>query len=112
MAKKEMRTEPRLMRGRKATVALGESASPCVIQDFSTKGFMVMATKKFSVGDVVELRTELYPGQILECKVEVRHVSDDNCLGTRIVEISEAAARLCQHFMEEHYADRLKYEGR
>ena len=111
MAKAEARAEPRLAHSRKGTLTLGGISSACLVQDVSTKGFLIMSSKPFKVGDVLDLRCELFPAQMLECKIEVRHITDD-CLGTRIVEITEAAARLCRQFIEEHYADRLKFEGR
>ncbi len=109
--KSEARIEPRLAHSRKGTLTKGGTSSACLVQDVSTKGFLIMATRPFVVGDVLELKSELLPGRALECKIEVRHITDD-CLGTRIVEISDANARLCQQFIEEHYADRLKFEGR
>jgi hypothetical protein len=109
--KKEMRSEPRLPERRRGTLTVGGVASPCLLQDFSTKGFLVMSTRVFSVGDIFELSTELYPGQVLKCKVEVRRV-DDDCYGTMIVDISEPCARLCRRFIEEIYSDRLKFAGR
>lgn len=81
---------------------------PCLIQDVNTKGFLIMCTKPFSVGDILELRTELYPEKFLQCKIEIRHVTD-NCLGTLIVEISESGLNLCKRFLEEQYSDRLKF---
>ena len=109
--KSDTRTEPRLAHARKGTLTKEGQSSACLVQDVSTKGFLIMATKPYTVGDVLELKSELIKGQFLECKIEVRHITDD-CLGTRIVEISDANARLCRQFIEEHYADRLKFEGR
>lgn len=108
MSKAELRTEPRVAKGRKATLIVAGVSVPCVIQDISTKGFLVMCTKPFAAGDVLELKCELYPGRFLSCKIQVRHVSD-MCLGTQIVEIHDTEKRLCLEFLEEHYADRLKF---
>lgn len=67
-----------------------------------------MCSKQFSVGDVLELKSELYPARLLLCKIEIRHISD-MCLGTKIVEINDTGSRLCREFIEEHYSDRLKF---
>ena len=110
MAKADVRSEKRIAEGRRGTLTAYAASTPCVIQDMSTKGFLIMSTKPFNVGDVVQLKTELYPGQVLTCDLEVRHVTDEGCcLGTRIVEISPAASNLCRQFIEEHYAERLKF---
>src|SRR5215217_6187745 len=107
MNKADLRSEPRIPKGRKGTLTASGTAAPCVIQDFSTHGFLIMCTKPFAVGEVLELKSELYPDKFLTCRIEVRHVSE-SCLGTRIVEITGSAANLCRQFLEEHYSDRLK----
>ena len=109
MAKSNQRGEPRLQQARRAKLTAGGETSACLIQDVSTRGFLIMATKQFNVGDVMELKSEFQAGQIFECKIQVRHTTSDGCLGTQIVEINDASARLCQQFIEEHYADRLKF---
>jgi len=77
------------------------AANPCLIQEFSSKGFLIMSTVKAQPGDTLELKSELYPARFLRCKVEVRHVNDD-CLGAKIVEVSDAGLRLCRQFIDEH----------
>jgi len=109
MTKSNLRGEPRLPHARRATLTFNGVSSAGLIQDVSMKGFLIMSTKKFDVGDVLDLRSELYKGQFLECRIEVRHVMPDDCMGTRIVEISEPAERLCRQFIEEHYADKYKF---
>ena len=60
-----------------------------------------MCSVKVEVGDILELNCELYPERSLYCKIEVRHINDD-CLGTKIVEVSDAGLILCRQFIEEH----------
>lgn len=74
---------------------------PCLIQEFSSKGFLIMSSVKAQLGDKLELKCELYPERFLQCKVEVRHINDD-CLGTKIVEVSDAGLTLCRQFIDEH----------
>ena len=109
--KKEMRSEPRLPERRRGTLTVDGITSSCLLQDFSTKGFLLMSTQEFSVGDILELSTELYPTRVLKCKVEVRRV-DGDCYGTMVVEISDPCARLCKQFVDEIYSERLKFAGR
>ncbi len=73
----------------------------CMIEDMSTKGFLIITTIKLGVGVVLELKCELFPGQVLQCMVEVRHVSDD-CVGTMIVKISDEGISLCRKFIDRH----------
>ena len=106
--KGDLRTERRIAQARRGTLTFAEISVPCVIQDFSTTGFLIMCSKPFPAGTVLDLKSELYPNEVLTCKLEVRHVTD-MCLGTKIVEISNPAARLCQRFIEEFYSERLKF---
>jgi hypothetical protein len=108
--KSDLRAEPRIPHSRRATLTAAGATAPCLIQDFSTNGFLIMCTKPFTVGDVLELKAELYPERFLECKIEVRHITD-MCLGTKVVEISDTALKLCRQFIEEHYSERLKFGG-
>jgi hypothetical protein len=108
MKKPEQRTEARIAHTRRGTLSVGGVSMPCLIQDVSTKGFLIMCTEQLSVGDVLELKAELYPERFLECKIEIRH-STDMCLGTKVVEITDSALNLCRQFMEEHYSQRLKF---
>jgi len=109
MAKTNLRGEPRLQHARRASLTFQDASSACLIQDFSMKGFLIMSAKKFAVGDVMDLKSELYPGRVLECRIAVRHITSDDCLGTQIVEMNDVATRLCKTFIEEHYAERLKF---
>ena len=108
MKKSELRTEPRVAHARRGTLDVEGALIPCLIQDFNTKGFLIMCTRPFSVGDILELKTELYPEKVLQCKIEIRHITD-NCLGTLIVEISDSALKLCRQFLDEQYSDRLRF---
>ena len=60
-----------------------------------------MTTTDVAVGDILELKCEFYPDRFLQCKIEVRHITD-MCLGTKIVEISDAGRMLCRQFIDEH----------
>ena len=108
MKKPESRAEPRISHARRGTLTVAGASIPCLIQDISSRGFLLMCTRQFSVGDILELRSELYPEKILQCKIEIRHISDDT-LGTLIVEISDSALKLCRQFIDEQYSERLKF---
>ncbi len=74
---------------------------PCLIEDLSTKGFRIFCTLKVQIEDIMDLTCELYPERIFNCKIEARHISND-CIGTRIAEVSNFALRMCQQFIDEH----------
>ena len=99
----ELRAEVRVPITHRGTIGVLSAWFPCLIQDFSSKGFQIMCTEKVQVGDILELKCELYPERFLQCRVEVRHINDD-CLGTKIVEVSDAGLMLCRQFIDEHFS--------
>jgi hypothetical protein len=101
--KLDLRAEMRVPITHRGILGAPSAALPCLIQEFSTKGFLIMCAATVQVGDILELKCELYPGQFLECKIEVRHINDD-CVGTKIVEISDAGLKLCRDFVDGHFS--------
>ena len=91
---------------RRATLIDGTRASPCLIQDFSTGGFFILTNQQYASGQIVELKCELYPDQVLQCKVEVRHISE-TCIGTKISEITPTGTALLRQFLQEYYSLKL-----
>src|ERR1700694_2541725 len=95
----ERRTERRVKVSRRATLLDGTTPLPCLIEDFSTGGFLIMSNQEFFfVGQILELKCELYPEKVLLCKIEIRHI-DDTCLGTKIVEINKDGTVLLNQFL-------------
>ncbi len=77
----------------------------------SDNGILIMSNRELPVGQVLEYRCELFPGQFLDCKLEVMHV-DDTRLGTKIIEIDKRGMSLCKLFLEEQVAHKLDKIGR
>jgi len=96
----ELRAEVRVPITHRGWLGAPTASHPCLIQEFSSKGLLIMASVKARPGDTLELKCELYPERFLQCKVEVRHIHDD-CLGTKIVEVSDAGLALCRQFIDE-----------
>jgi hypothetical protein len=103
MTKQELRTELRVAVSCRGTLSLGETSAPCLIQNMCSRGFLIKSSKELPVGDVLKLTCELYPERTVECTVQVRHVNRD-CLGARVIEISEDGQLLCRRFLEEQVA--------
>jgi hypothetical protein len=99
------REEPRISLRRPGELRSGTTIIPCVLQDLSSKGFRIQTEQKYSVGEVLVFVCELAPAKTLHCKVEVRHVFEA-CIGTKILEISSAAAALLDGFLKDLYAGR------
>lgn len=103
MAKADLRAEPRVSVSCRGTLQLGDASAPCFIQNMCSRGFLIRSSTELPVGKVLQLRCELYPERSVECTVEVRHVNRD-CLGARVLEISEDGRILCKRFLEEQHA--------
>src|SRR5688500_8264211 len=101
MDKHELRSEPRVPVSFRGTLRAGtETAVPCHIQNMCSRGFLIRASKELPVGRIVHLTCELYPDARVECMVQVRHVNRD-CLGAKVMEMSEAHQVLCRSFLAE-----------
>jgi len=103
MKKPDLRAELRAPITHRGTLVVPGAWIPCLIQNFSSKGFLIMCNKEPSVGEVLGLKCELYPERFLQCKVEVRHITD-MCLGTKIIEINDDGLTLCRQFLDEYYS--------
>jgi hypothetical protein len=104
---KDLRAEMRLPVTRKGTLSSGDTLwFPCLIVDMSDSGILMMSNRKIPVGQLLDFRTELFPGKFLECRLEIMHV-DDTHLGTKIIEIDNKGISLCKLFLEEQYAHKL-----
>src|SRR6478672_1970944 len=104
--KRERREEPRVTLSRRATLLVGTNPMPCLLQNFSGKGFFIVSNQQFVVGQFLELKGELYPEKFLHCRVEVKHI-DETCVGTKIVSISKDGSDLLQQFLQEYYSLKL-----
>ena len=99
------REEPRISLMRSGELGSGTATAPCLLQDLSSKGFRIRTDQKYSVGQVLVFVCELAPAKILHCKIEVRHVFEA-CIGTKIFEMSSAAAALFNAFLKDLEAGR------
>ncbi|HEX9685500.1 MAG TPA: PilZ domain-containing protein [Burkholderiales bacterium] len=111
MKGRELRAEARIAvreRGslKGGTLHAGEDWFPCMVQDMSDSGFLILCSKELSVGQVLEFRCELFPGRSLNCSIEVRHVSS-NGMGTKVVEIDGRGTRLIELYLQEQYSLKL-----
>src|ERR1700681_3501875 len=85
---RDRREEPRIDLSRRATLLVGGGSVPCLLQNFSSKGFFIISNQQFAVGQFVDLKCELYSNRFVRCRVEVKHISE-TCAGAKIMSISE-----------------------
>ena len=105
MDARNRREEPRISLTRSGELRNGPATAPCVLQDLSSKGFRIRTDEKYSVGQALVFVCELAPAKTLHCKIEVRHVFEA-CIGTKILEMSTAAAALFDAFVKDLKAGR------
>jgi hypothetical protein len=89
-----------------AALAVGDEWFPCMVQDMSDSGFHILCSKELAVGQLLDLKCELFPGRTLACRIEVRHVGSKGA-GTKVVEIGERGANLIKLYLEEQYSLKL-----
>jgi hypothetical protein len=72
----------------------------------SDSGFLILCSKELSVGQVLEFRCELFPEKTLNCKIEVRHISQAG-MGTKIKDIDGRGTRLVELYLQEQFSLKL-----
>ena len=110
MKTRELRAEARVSVSERGALNSGDTWFPCRVLNMSDNGTLFICSEQLLVGQVLDFRCELYPEKNLNCKIEIKHVSDTG-VGSKIVEIDQQASSLCQLFLQEHYADRLNKSG-
>ena len=111
MKGRDLRAEARITVKEKASLKEGSLGSgddwfPCMVQDMSDSGFLILCGKEVPVGQVLEFRCQLFPERTLSCKIEVRHVSHKG-MGTKVVEIDNRGTSLVRLYLEEQYSLKL-----
>ena len=92
--------------GQSAELVPGNSWFPCRLLDMTERGVLFVCNKTLAVGKILDLRLELNPGNLVECKVEIKHANETG-IGAKIVKIDEESMRLCKLFLQEHHSNRL-----
>ena len=110
MNSKDLRAEVRIPVIQRGTLSFEDIWLPCLVENMSEHGNFIFSNRELPVGQVLELRFELFPGQFLNCKLEVTRANGTS-LGTKIVEIDKSGIKLCQLFLQEQYADKLDKFG-
>jgi hypothetical protein len=110
MKTRDLRAEARMEVRRRGNLSAGEDWFPCLVQDMTSIGFLLMCSRDLKIGQVLDFKCELFPHKLLTCKLEVVHVTEGS-VGTKIVDIGPRGANLCQLFLQEQYSDRLNKSG-
>ena len=88
------------------SVSIGDAWFPCVVQDMSDSGFLILCNKELSVGQVLEFRCEFFPEKTLNCRIQIRHINASG-MGTKITEIDKRGTSLIQLYLQEQYSLKL-----
>lgn len=103
----EMRAEPRIPVLCHGTLSVGDTYEPCLIQNMCSRGFLIKAHQGLPLGHCIRLSCELGPERCIECTVQIRHVNRE-CLGAKVVEISATDKLVCERFLAEQVAARVR----
>src|SRR5262245_51759176 len=95
--------DPRVPGFRRGLLEYDDCSSACLIENVSTRGFLLECLDEFVVGQKLQLTSTFGPGETMQCQIEVRHV-DGSSVGAVIMKIDERSARLCREMIEEYYA--------
>jgi hypothetical protein len=103
---RELRAGARLAVKERASLNVGDEWFPCMVQDMSDSGFLIMCGKELAVGQVLDFKCELFPERTLNCKIEVKHIGPSGT-GTKVVEVDGRGSRLLELYLQEQYSLRL-----
>ncbi len=111
MSTRDLRASARIAVSQRGMLKSGGPAwFPCLVHDVSDHGFLLMCTEALPVGQVLEFKCDLFPGKSLNCKIEIRHVSDAG-MGTRISEIDSNGTGLLRLYLQDQYSITLNKTG-
>lgn len=102
----ELRAGARLRIKERASLNSGDAWFPCVVQDMSDSGFLILCGKELAVGQLLDFRCALFPEKTLNCRIEVRHVGPSG-IGTKVTEIDARGSSLLKLYLEEQYSLKL-----
>jgi len=104
------RTEVRVAMSHSGSLSSPATWVPCLIQDISSNGFQIICDEKraagdapatvATVGETFELKWFPYPDKVLQCRIEIRHITD-KCIGTKTVGISDDNLLLCRRYIHD-----------
>ena len=110
MKTRDLRAEARVEVRQRGDLKAGEEWFPCLVQDMSSIGFLLMCSRELEIGQILEFKCQLFPDKLLTCKLEIVHVTDGS-VGTKIIDIEPKGTDLCQLFLQEQYSERLNRSG-
>ena len=92
----DARSELRVPSSQKGVLTNKQIWSPCLIQNISSKGFMILCDYKSAVGDlppnigeILNLKWLSYDDHVVYCRIQVRHITD-GYFGALVMEKSES----------------------
>ena len=111
MKGRELRAEARIPVKEKGVLSAGSLGTedawfPCVVQDMSDNGFLILCSQEVTVGQILDFKCQLFPEKTLSCKIEVKHISAAG-VGTKITEIDTRGTSLLQLYLQEQYSLKL-----
>ena len=111
MKGRELRAEARIPVKEKGVLSAGSLGTedawfPCVVQDMSDNGFLILCSQEVTVGQILDFKCQLFPEKTLSCKIEVKHISPAG-VGTKITEIDTRGTSLLQLYLQEQYSLKL-----
>lgn len=98
---RDLRGEVRLRESLKGQVGYRDTVYPCMLEDFSEKGMLLLSNAAVAVGERVAVELQICEGQSLPCVVDVRHVNRDS-FGGKIIEIAPRNLSLLVQMIAEH----------
>ena len=103
MNRKELRGTLRLAVANKASLVISDEAIECMVGDMSDSGLLIVCSKSLKAGQKLRFTCELFPKKVLDCMIEVVHISDIG-VGAKFIDLDARRDNLIRVYLQEVYS--------
>ena len=103
MTRKELRGTLRLAVANKAQLVISDEEINCMVRDMSDSGLLIICHRPLEVGQKLRFSCELFPKKVLDCMIEVVHISDIG-VGAKYIDLDARRNNMIAVYLQEVFA--------
>ncbi len=101
--RKELRGTLRLAVANKASLIISDEAIQCMVRDMSDSGLLIICSKSLEVGQKLRFSCELFPKKVLDCMIEIVHVSEIG-VGAKFIDLDARRNNMIAVYLQEVFS--------
>jgi len=102
--KRELPRYRRFPYSRRGELSYEGTYFPCLIQDISAKGLLIVCARDIVVGQELMVSFELIPGHVYRSTIRVQHIGD-GCFGAKIIAAGEHDEQVFGQYVEKRFKE-------